>query len=61
MDIKETIRQEYAKGTPIPDIAEKINRHTSTVKRIAGELKLSHPNRYAKISRGSSLQEVEMA
>jgi len=45
MDIDKIIKEEYAKATPIKEIALKINRHPSIVIRRASILNIVHPNR----------------
>jgi hypothetical protein len=43
MEINNTIREEYAKGTPVALIAQKIGLHKSRVKDRARKLGLTHP------------------
>lgn len=46
MDINQVIAQEYAKGTPVKEIAILVNRHKSKVIERAKRLGLVHPGRF---------------
>jgi hypothetical protein len=63
MDIDNTIRKHYQKGTPIRDIADIVGRHRTNVINRAQRLGLVHPGRFTSrgiINSSSSTKDEKM-